>query len=191
MPMKKPAMFSADLVPLAQPLPASIAASIGTTLARHAYLDWVLGQVMYSLMEISIRQGRVILKLPRPRQYIASVCDLFDFHRIKAEYNFEQLARRLEAAERVRALLTRSTYMRDTGSRTPRIQLARALWDPGPGGELQPEAQVVDRRFLAARRKEVEAAIASAERLRALANRELRALHELRRKRPRLDRRRR
>ena len=95
---KKHAMFSSDLVPLRQPLPTSIAASVGATLARHAYLDWVLGQVMYSLMEISIRQGRVILKLPRPRQYIAAVRDLFEFHGLESEYNFEQLARRLETA---------------------------------------------------------------------------------------------
>jgi hypothetical protein len=188
---RKSAMFSTDLVPLTQPLPASIAASIGTMLARLAYLDWVLGQVMYSLMEISIKQGRVILKLPRPRQYLAAVQDLFDFHRIGADFDFERLAKRLEVAERVRALLTRSTYMREMGSREPRIQLARALWDPGPGGETQPETQRVDRAFLAARRKEVEAAIASAEKLRSLIDRELRALHERRRKSKRLDRRKR
>jgi hypothetical protein len=187
--MRKPAMFNTALVPLTQPLPAAIAASVGATLARHAYLDWVLGQVMYSLMEISIRQGRVILKLPRPRQYIAAVRDLFEFHGLETEYNFEQLARRLEGAERVRAVLTRSAYMRDTASRTLRIQLARALWDPGPGGETQPESQVVDRRFLAARRKEVEEAIRAAERLRGTTDRMLRALHQMRGRRPRLDRR--
>ena len=186
----KPAMFNTALVPLKQPLPTAIAASVGATLARHAYLDWVLGQVMYGLMEISIRQGRVILKLPRPRQYIAAVRDLFAFHGIESDYNFEQLARRLEAAERVRALLTRSAYMRDTGSRTLRIEVARALWDPGPGGETQPESQVVDRRFLAARRKEVEDAIRAAERLRSVTDKLLRVQHEMRRKRPRLDRRR-
>jgi len=63
---------------------------------------------------------------------------------------------------------------------------------PGEGGagEAQPEAQVVDRRFLAARRKDVEQAIRSAERLCSLTDKLLRALHEMRRKRPRLDRRR-
>lgn len=187
---RKRAMFNTALVPLTQPLPNAIAASIGATLVRHAYLDWVLGQVMYSLMEISIRQGRVILKMPRPRQYIAAMDDLFRFHGLDMDYDFEQLARRLEAAERSRAVLMRSTYMRDTASRTLRIQVARALWDPGPGGEAQPEAQVVDRRFLAARRKDVEQAIRGAERLRALTDKLLRALHEMRRKRPRLDRRR-
>jgi hypothetical protein len=48
---------------------------------------------------------------------------------------------------------------------------------------------VVDRRFLAARRKEVEDAIRAAERLRRATDKMLRALHEMRRNRPRLDRR--
>jgi hypothetical protein len=185
---RRPAMFSSDLAPLTHPLPATIAASVGATLARHAYLDWVLGQVMYSLMEISIRQGRVILKLPRPRQYVAAVRDLFAFHNLP-EYDFERLARRLEAAESVRSLLTRSSYMHDGDAGKRRVYLTRSLWDPGPGGEDQPEDQLVDRRFLAARRKEVESAIASAEKLREHVDRELRRAHELRTKRRRLDRR--
>lgn len=187
---RKAATFNAALVPLSHGLPASIATSIGVTLTRHAYLDWVLGQVMYSLMEISIKQGRVILKLPRPRQYIAAVRDLFDFHGLKTTYDFDGLAAKLEAADRTRKMLNRSAYMRDTSSKTVRIQLARGLWDPGPGGESQPEAQVVDRRFLARRRKDVEEAIRRAERLQAVTDQLLRALHEQRRSRPRLDRRR-
>lgn len=185
------AMFSTSLVPLRQPLPATLAAPIGVILARHAYLDWVLGQVMYSLMEISIKQGRVILKLPRPRQYIAAVRDLFAFHGLRGDYAFDRLERRLEVAERARAMLMRSAYMRDTAGRGVRIQLARALWDPGPGGELQPEVQALDAAFLRKRRKEVEDAIRSAEQLQATTDRALRELHAQRRTRARLDRRRR
>lgn len=187
--MPKTPILSTALMPLRQPLPAAIAAPIGVIIARHAYLDWVLGQVMYSLMEISIKQGRVILKLPRPRQYIAAVRDLFAFHGLTADYDFERLERRLETAERVRALLTRSAYMRDAGPRGGRLQLARALWDPGPGGETQPETQALDRAFFKKRRKEVEDAIRSAEQLQAATDRLLRDLHALRRTRRRLDRR--
>ena len=185
----KAATFNTALVPLTHGLPTAIAASIGTTLARHAYLDWVLGQVMYSLMEISIKQGRVILKLPRPRQYIAAVRDLFDFHELRSSFDFDTLARRLEVADRARTTLNRSSYMRDTASKALRIQLARSLWDPGPGGEDQPESQVVNRKFLARRRKDVEDAIRAAERLQSVTDRLLRALHMQRRRRPDLNRR--
>ena len=186
----KTATLNPALVPLTHGLPTPIAASIGLTLTRHAYLDWVLGQVMYSLMEISVKQGRVILKLPRPRQYVAAVRDLYAFHGLQARYDFDRLAAKLEAADRTRKVLNRSAYLRDTGSKTLRIQLARGMWDPGPGGESQPEAQPIDRKFLARRRKDVEDAIGRAERLRLLTDRLLRALHEKRRGRHGLDRRR-
>jgi hypothetical protein len=110
-------------------------------------------------MEISIKQGRVIMKLPRPSHYIAAVKDLFDFHGLETSFHFDELARRLETSERTRNLLVRSVYMRDSSNKQGTVHLARSPWDPGPGGETQPETQKVDRKFLASRRKEVDDAI--------------------------------
>jgi len=188
MPKKKPVTFNAALEPLAAELPEKLASGIGIAIARHAYLDWVLGQVMYDLMEISIKQGRVIMKLPRPRVFIAAVKDLFEFHGLEAKFDFEDLARKLERADCAVRELTRSTYMRDTNSEGLAVQLARSPWDPGPGGDLQPEAQVVDAKFLAGKRKEVEDAVKVAEKLRALTDKLLLDSHE-RRARPGFDRR--
>ncbi|MGZ5573323.1 MAG: hypothetical protein ACXWF6_19565 [Usitatibacter sp.] len=169
---RKPALNTA-LEPLARPLPGDIAAAVGTIVARHTYLDWSLGQVMYNLMEISIKQGRVIMKLPRPRVYIAAVKELLEFHKLSPRIDFEDLAVKLEAADCARREVTRSIYMHDAG----RIFLARSPWDPGPGGDTQPESQGLDARSLSAKRKDVEDAIASAERLRALVDKLLRAKH--------------
>jgi hypothetical protein len=187
---KKHDMFNSALAPLSTGLPASIAASLGVTLARHGYLDWVLGQVMYSLMEISIKQGRVIMKLPRPAHYIAAVRDLFEFHGLETSYDFDALCHRLDTADRARNMLTRSVYMRDTDSKSMKVQLARSPWDPGPGGETQRESQVVDRHFLAKSRKDVDEAVKAAEKLQAVTDKLLRKMHEMRRKRPGLNRRR-
>jgi hypothetical protein len=189
MPRKKAFRFNPALVPLASGLPAEVAASIGAMIARHAYLDWVLGQIMYSLMEISIRQGRVIMKLPRPRVYVAAVKELYDFHGLDTKYDFDDLAEKLEAADCTRRELTRSVYMRDTDSKAMRIQLARSHWDAGPGAELQPELEEVDRKFLARKRDEVDAAVKSAEKLQGVTNKLLRTMHEKRRT-PALNRRR-
>jgi hypothetical protein len=190
-PDRRVEIFNSALVPLAAGLPAQTAASLGVTLGRHSYLDWVLGQVMYSLMEISIRQGRVIMKMPRPAHYIAAVRDLFQFHGLEGGFDFDDLCERLDTADRSRNMLTRSVYMRDTNSKAMRVQLVRSPWDPGPGGETQPEAQLVDRKFLARRRKDVDDAVRAAEKLQAVTDKQLRKMHELRRQRPGMDRRRR
>ena len=185
---KKLMTFNAALEPLTDDLPDALAASIGTTIARHAYLDWVLGQVMYDLMEISIKQGRVIMKMPRPRVFIAAVKELFEFHSLDAKFDFDDLAEKLELADCVIREITRSVYMRDTGSRKVRIELVRSPWDPGPGGDQQPEAQPLDEKFLAKRRKEVDDAVKAAEKLHALTDRLLRESHA-KRARPGFDRR--
>ena len=186
---KKSMSFNSALVPLDKGLPADIAAAIGAIVARHAYIDWLLGQVMYSLMEISIKQGRVIMKLPRPRVYIAAVKDLFEFHGLETKFDFEDLAKKLEAADRTRREFTRSVYMRDTDSKELRILLARSHWDPGPGGELQPELEELDRELLADKRKVVDRAVKCAEKLQGVTNKLLRKRHQERRSRPGMNRR--
>jgi hypothetical protein len=188
MPKKKSVTFNAALEPLVAELPERLAAGIGNAIARHAYLDWTLGQVMYDLMEISIKQGRVIMKLPRPRVFVAAVTELFEFHGLDAKFEFEDLARKLELADCAVRELTRSIYMRDTNSDALSVQLSRSPWDPGPGGDLQPEAQLVDAKFLATKRKEVDDAVKAAEKLRALTDKLLLDSHE-KRAHPGFDRR--
>src|ERR1700757_3532407 len=108
---RKPSTFNAALEPLTASLPADVARAVGEVVARHSYLDWVLGQVMYDLMEISIKQGRVIMKLPRPRVFVTAVKDLFEFHGLESGYDFERLAGRLEEAHVACRELTRSVFM--------------------------------------------------------------------------------
>jgi len=184
---RKSTTFNAALEPVRSALPPDVAAAVGDIAARHSYLDWVLGQVMYDLMEISVKQGRVIMKLPRPRVYVTAVRELFEFHGIEGRYDFDGLATRLEAAHLACREVTRSVYMRDTAEPGV-VHLVRSPWDPGPGGEQQPEAQRVDAKYLATRRKQVEDAVKAAEKLHELTDRLLRDSHA-KRNRPGFDRR--
>lgn len=184
----KDVLLASALEPVTRPLPTAVAAAIGQMVAREAYLEWVLGQVMYSLLEVSVKQGRVILKFPRPGQFIAAIRDLYDFHGIEPGMSLEDLSRKLDVADRTRNVLTRSIYMRGAG-KAGGIVIARSPWDSGPGSETQPEMQNVDDAFLERCRKNVEAAVSAAERLHESTNEILRALHERRRTTRNLDRR--
>jgi hypothetical protein len=181
---RKSTTFNAALEPLTKSLPQDIAAAVGAIVQRHAYLDWLLGQVMYDLMEISIKQGRVIMKLPRPRVYATAVRELFEFHGLETRHDFDALVRALELADCAAREVTRSVYMQDGDA----VFIARSPWDPGPGGDVQPESQRVDARFLATKRKEVEDAVKAAEKLRSVTDKALRDSHRNRAK-PGFDRR--
>lgn len=189
---RKPA-FARALAPIDAALPSPLAAAIGNIVARHSYLDWVLGQVLYSLMEISLKQGRVVVRPPRAAEYVQAVRDLYAFHKLETRFDFDGLALRLDRAEAARHLLARSVFMRDLDASNDRIHLARGPWAASTdvAGRLAPlEGLAVDRAFLAKRRAEVEEAIRAAEKLQDVTDRRLRELADRRRTSRTLNRRR-
>lgn len=192
---KESPRFNAALEPIDSTLPASIAENVGRVIARHSYLEWVMGQVLYSLLEISIKQGRKVVRRPEPRQYVAAVQGLFAFHELETGYDFVALGRRIEAADRARDALAHSVYMRDVNVRGDRVHLVRGSWaldhpDESVSRDIWPEAPVVDRTLLTRLRRDVEDAIKAAEGLQEETDRRLRQLHDARRTNPRLNRRR-
>ena len=192
---KKISTFNPALEPIPQPLPAHIAESIGRTIARHSYMEWVLGQVLYSLLEISIKQGRKIMQRPEPRQYVAAVEGLLAFHKLETAFNFAELDRRIQAADRARDALAHSVYMHDVNGPAGRVHLVRGSWalshaDDTVSKDRWPDAPVIDRALLHSLREDVEAAVKRAEKLQDATNRLLRKLHDARRTNPRLNRRR-
>jgi hypothetical protein len=191
---QKPSMFNAALEPLASPLPAAVAESIGRSIARHSYIEWLLGQVLYSLLEISIKQGRKVVQRPEPRQYVAAVQGLFAFHKIESSFRFEDFVRRLEKADRARDALAHSVYMRDINARGTRIHLVRGSWALPVDVETVardqwPDAPVLDKDLLDALRDDIEDGVKHAEKLQAVTDKALRELHEQRRTNPRFNRR--
>lgn len=192
--MKPKSLFIASLKPLTQSLPDDIARSIGRIVARHSYLEWILGEVLYSLLEISIKQGRAVVKRPEPRQYAAAIEGLFRFHKLESSFKFDKLARELDRADAARDALVQSVYMRDADRKDSPVYLVRGSWSLGwdleaVSRDAWPATPVVDAALLASHRDDVEAAVGRAEKLRSLTDKLLRRLHEQRRTNPRLNRR--
>ena len=190
-----PSAFNAALEPSTDLLPASVAESVGRTIARHSYLEWVLGQVLYSLLEISIKQGRKVVQRPAPRAYVSAVQGLFAFHKLETSFDFADLVRRLERADRARDALATSVYMRDVNSRALKLHLVRGSWAVDDDADVSsrdgwPDTPVLDRKTLGRLRKDVEDAVARAEKLRTRTDKLLRELHDRRRTNPRFNRRR-
>jgi hypothetical protein len=191
---KPPTVFNSSLEPIDASLPDDIARSMGRIVARHSYMEWILGQVLYSLLEISIKQGRAVVRRPDPPQYAAAVQGLYAFHKLETTFKFERLAAAVARADAARDALVRSVFMRDTDRKSSPVFLVRGSWAAGldldaVSRDAWPDTPVVDAAFLAALREDVEAAVVRAERLRTTTDKLLRRMHEKRRTNPRLNRR--
>jgi len=191
---KNHTVFNSSLEPLDASLPDDIARSVGRLIARHSYMEWVLGQVLYSLLEISIKQGRAVVRRPDPPQYAAAVEGLYAFHKLETTFKFDRLAAAVERADAARDALVSSVFMRDTDRKNSPVYLVRGSWAAGldldaVSRDAWPDTPVVDAALLGGLREDVEAAIVRAERLRSTTDKLLRRMHEKRRTNPRLNRR--
>ncbi len=195
MPKTNPTLFNAALEPIAGKLPGDIAAAVGRAVARHSYLEWLLGQVLYELLGISIKQGRAVVKRPAPAHYVAAIQGLYAHHKLDTPYPFAKLGQAVERADAARDALVDSVYMHDAERKRSPVYLVRGSWARGVdldtvSRDAWPQAPVLDAALLGRYRDEIDAAVARAEKLRATTDKLLRRLHELRRTNPRLNRRR-
>lgn len=181
---KKAAFPPADMVPLAEKLRQSMAASIGRTIARHSYMDWILASVLHEALGISIKQGRLAVRAPPPNNYVRLLTDLMAFHRVKINIQ-GSFVTAFTKADAARNDLAHSLYMRG-GDGKIYIQLVRGSWDLEPDvvnekRAVTPESRLVDRAFLTEKRKDVEVGIKAAKLLDAQIRALLQALNGARR----------
>ena len=182
----KIAIFEGGVSPLAHGLPSNIAASIGRTLVRHTYMESLQRAAVNLLLEISIKQGRVAVRLPQAKAYPKLIQTLLQFHgHYSNVIKFKNLALALDAADNARNILAHSLIMKDPKIGKYRIQIVRGSWELDQdvfsvSRALQPETPILDRAFLKARRAEVEAGIKLAKQLLKLVAVTMRALNEKR-----------
>ena len=182
------------MAPIAGELPPSMAAAVGRAIARHSYLDWLLANILYALLSIPIRQGRVAVKIPPPPLYITTVADLLAYLRLQMDFNLAALQRKLVAADQARNILCRSVFTRDARTGKIHIELVSGAWDEAQDVEaarkdFRSGSVEVTRAFLAGKRAAIEDAIRATRTFAERVNDGLQALNEIRRTRRTMDRR--
>jgi hypothetical protein len=195
---KRIAVFDGGLAPITHGLPSNIAASIGRTLVRHTYMESLQRKVLNLLLEISIKQSRLVVRIPQPKQFPNLVQTLLQYHGLypKVKINYNDLGAAIDAADRARNALAHSLILKNPQGPGYLIQLVRGSWELDQDvfsvtRALQPQTVALHRAYLSARRKEVEKAIIGMRNLLALISATMKALHEKRRTEAAWDRRRR
>ncbi|HUL96625.1 MAG TPA: hypothetical protein VLT89_11465 [Usitatibacter sp.] len=177
-----------------------MAAQIGHIIARHSYLEWVQSNLVHAIMQISIKQGRVAVKLSRPKQYPNDIAALLSFHHIyvpDSVFPLNNYGRKLDRAERARNMFAHCIFVRDPENRKVRIQLVRGTRDDITDPEaypvfraVNPECPYLTDHLVTENRQFVEEAIAATFELGAIVDNALQASNDKRRQLVLMDRRR-
>jgi hypothetical protein len=176
-----------------------MAAQIGRMIARHSYLEWVQANFMHAIMQISVKQGRVAVKVPPPKQYPNAIAALLSFHRIYVPndvFSLTSYGNKLDKAERARNMFAHCIYLRDPKNRKVRIQLVRGTRDDITDPEtypvfraVNPECPYLTNELIDANRTLIEEAITSTMELAAIVDNALQASNDKRRRLVVMDRR--
>lgn len=189
----KRAVFQKSMAPIAKSLKGSIAASIGRTIVRHSFLEWLQARIIHRLLEISVKQGRLAVKVPRPQAYPDLINHLLQFQGVTIDYPFNRLGNKLDRAERARNALAHSIFIKEGNNL--KIQLVTGSWEDFPQDvipvkrALTPQSVLVDRTYLNKQRRLVEDAIKEIINLQKTVFHVLDTLHKKRRTESAWDRR--
>ncbi len=165
--------------------PQGMAGSIGKTIMRYSYLEWLQSRIIQELLHINMHQGRNAIRLLPVKQFPGQVENLAALIGISIDVQPNKLARSLERAETARNTLAHSIFLHDPDNHKIRIQITRGTWELGGDAEkikrqVHPETPFVDRAFLAKQRGHVEAAIKDLTALFYAVTAALRALSKIR-----------
>lgn len=159
--------------PIAKGLPTVIASGIGRVVTRWAYQDWLINHIAYDVLGITIKQGRIAIRLKQPGQTFQMIKDLLVLRGLHVPALFGDLLSRIESVKERRDLLAHGVWMK-----TPRglaVQNTRGSWEPTKDKiritrRMAPAAQLIDVEYLKTLRTDLEDTIRRTQELRGTMN---------------------
>lgn len=108
-------------LPEVRRLPATYATQIGRVISRWAYQEWLLTRVMYELLGLSPKAGRLAVKTGNINTYMQMLSDLMRVYPIQVPTNMNKLWQDLAKAESERDHLAHGLWLKESGSPSLRL----------------------------------------------------------------------
>jgi hypothetical protein len=162
-------------------LPSALATGAGKYIARFSYLEYVLTKVVYDLIGIDEKAGRLTIKIS-PKKYAALLSKLLKLRSITTQVNIKHLGTEIFDTYEIRNLLAHGVWTRHPDypkdKRNYIIEDEGAWSEPGhpidsTSRAIKPEAINISTAYLSNWRIRIDAAIKLATKLKADVTREL------------------
>ena len=116
-------------LPIVVRLPQRYSTEIGKLIARCAYIEWRLHQLVYLLLDVTPAEGRIAIRDRREPEYLDMICDLLDLNSFSIPPPVTQLRHDIAACSQFRNLVTHSIWVRHPETHELMAQLTRGQWD--------------------------------------------------------------
>lgn len=135
--------------PVARDVPDELLMKVGTIVAQWSYVEWLLRQIAYKLLDLDPKRGRVAIREPRAEQFITMFRQILQIDGTEEPKQFKELIPALRNAKKYRDILAHGIWGTDPDSGDYAIQYTGGNWQPDPGGpkisrRITPESIIVD-----------------------------------------------
>jgi hypothetical protein len=142
-------------------IPNAYAAGIGRVISRWAYLEWLLTDITYGVLNIGPKQGRMVVRDVRAYERVEMIRDLMKLRKIATTIDMNRLMDDLDAAEKDRNLLAHGMWIKHPSTGELHVWFIRGAWRPDPKQQkvsrnIKPQAVRKTPADLTARYKDID-----------------------------------
>ncbi|MDZ4736278.1 MAG: hypothetical protein SGJ07_08000 [Rhodospirillaceae bacterium] len=132
-----------SIAPIAIKLPAAYTQEIGTIISHWAYVEWRFRQIVYRLLDIDPKRGRVAVRAPRAKDLVATIADLALLSKIEIKINLTKLKTDIAPVNDWRDKIAHGIWVKLDTEDFYRLQITSGKWDKPRSGyrtkRLMPE----------------------------------------------------
>ena len=119
-------------LPIKYKLPADMLEKIGHIMVSFSYIEYLLSRIMYDLLEIGQKEGRLAIKEPRAHERVEIIADIAALKNIETEIDLSDLEKLIENLERERNLVAHGLWMEHPTTGQLFLRITKGSWQPDP-----------------------------------------------------------
>ncbi len=133
-----------SVYPVLLSLPVSHSREIGRIITHYAHLEWRLRLVIYALLNIGPKEGRIAVRETRAEEYVTMIEDLLSVKKIRVNVNSKKSKKFLTLLREHRNTLAHGIWVKHPSSRSPVLQLAKGIWQPDPSKPQRRARRIIE-----------------------------------------------
>jgi hypothetical protein len=118
--------------PVVTDLPGLVLREIGRIIVLQANLEYVMGRIVYDILDIDVKRGRVAVRDPRPKETLEMIYDLLRIENITMHGDWKPLQRALESTSQQRDYLAHGIWLRHSQTDVLHMRIIGGTWQPDP-----------------------------------------------------------
>ena len=128
-------------------LPVAYSTEIGRIIMRWAFVEWQLKQIVYRIVGVGPKVGRLAVQQPRVDAHITMIADVMKLQKITVSTDFKKLSDGLVQLKNIRDAIAHGVWMKHPSTKLPMLQITKGKWSiaamPGIKRVVEPQGAVV------------------------------------------------